>query len=162
MVIPSDCVPSCNITVNTGTVSQAPNRSRLWDTGWVLCLYVNAAFILCLCASTVEQSMWRLRAPLGFIVCGALVGVHAIESPVSLTEWESCDVGGLSDSDCGVFQAPLCYPGVCEESGQVDVFVKRIPAMTDPDNAPNVWFIQGGPGCSSDASKSLCCLQFIC
>ncbi|CAH0518921.1 unnamed protein product [Peronospora belbahrii] len=53
------------------------------------------------------------------------------------------------DAECAVFSAPLCYPGICEVpdcvNPTVDIFVKRIPAVSDPETARNVWLVQGGP-----------------
>ncbi|EGZ05933.1 hypothetical protein PHYSODRAFT_342129 [Phytophthora sojae] len=49
-----------------------------------------------------------------------------------------------------MYAAPLCHPGICETPDSaistVDVFVRRIPAANrQPDVAPNVWLVQGGP-----------------
>ncbi|EGZ16508.1 hypothetical protein PHYSODRAFT_501017 [Phytophthora sojae] len=88
-----------------------------------------------------------------------------------LNGWYPCsestfaDEGGSGDLDaeCAVYTAPLCYPGICETAdfidSTVDIFVKRVPALTDPDRATNVWLMQGGPGASSTASK--CCPSWI-
>ncbi|EGZ15172.1 hypothetical protein PHYSODRAFT_432169, partial [Phytophthora sojae] len=50
------------------------------------------------------------------------------------------------------YAAPLCHPGICETPDSaistVDVFVRRIPANRQPDVAPNVWLVQGGPSYS--------------
>eukprot|EP00644_Phytophthora_capsici_P006676 jgi/Phyca11/103524/e_gw1.8.569.1 len=59
-----------------------------------------------------------------------------------------------TDAECAVYNAPLCYPGVCETPEGVDstieVFVKRYPATVGkPKTARNVWFLEGGPGIST-------------
>ncbi|KAG1683004.1 hypothetical protein DVH05_009456 [Phytophthora capsici] len=59
-----------------------------------------------------------------------------------------------ADAECAVYNAPLCYPGVCETpegvEPTIEVFVKRYPAATgNPKTARNVWLLQGGPGISS-------------
>ncbi|POM63527.1 Serine protease family S33 [Phytophthora palmivora] len=36
----------------------------------------------------------------------------------------------------------------------LDIFVKRVPAVSDSETATNVWFMQGGPGASSTAMES--------
>ncbi|KAL3658221.1 hypothetical protein V7S43_016850 [Phytophthora oleae] len=94
----------------------------------------------------------------------------AILSPVSaaqthLNGWYPCsdytfsDQGApedLIEAECGIHNAPLCYPGICVSSETtVDIFVKRMLAASDSDNATNVWVLQGGPGYSSTAMESL-------
>ncbi|KAG1690611.1 hypothetical protein DVH05_027961 [Phytophthora capsici] len=59
-----------------------------------------------------------------------------------------------TDAECAVYNAPLCYPGLCETPKGVDstieVFVKRYPATVgNPKTARNVWFLEGGPGIST-------------
>ncbi|KAG1690617.1 hypothetical protein DVH05_027967 [Phytophthora capsici] len=59
-----------------------------------------------------------------------------------------------TDAECAVYNAPLCYPGLCETPEGVDstieVFVKRYPATVGkPKTARNVWFLEGGPGIST-------------
>lgn len=80
-----------------------------------------------------------------------------------LNGWYACseftfasDGASPSDAECAVYSAPLCYTGVCEDprARTVDIFVKRIAAVTDAATAPNVWFLQGGPGAGSTASTS--------
>ncbi|ETL85956.1 hypothetical protein L917_14560 [Phytophthora nicotianae] len=85
-----------------------------------------------------------------------------------LNGWYPCsdftfsDEGSSGDlvAECAMYNAPLCYPGICDSAEAsettVDIFVKRILAVNeDPDNATNVWVLQGGPGDSSTAMESL-------
>lgn len=63
-------------------------------------------------------------------------------------------------AECATYNAPLCYPGICESSdaseSTVDIFVKRMLATAvDPETTTNVWVLQGGPGDSSTAMESL-------
>ncbi|KAE8959849.1 hypothetical protein PR001_g23325 [Phytophthora rubi] len=93
--------------------------------------------------------------------------LSASSSSNDLNGWYPCsdftfaDEGssGGQDAECAVYTAPLCYPGICETAksidSTVDIFVKRVPAVSDPETATNVWLMQGGPGASSTASK--CC-----
>jgi hypothetical protein len=90
-------------------------------------------------------------------------------SSSGLNGWYPCsestfsDEGGSEnqDAECAVFAAPLCYPGVCDApeavGSTVDIFVKRVAALSDSETATNVWIMQGGPGASSTASTSLIC-----
>ncbi|GMF42045.1 unnamed protein product [Phytophthora fragariaefolia] len=70
------------------------------------------------------------------------------------------DEGGSEnqDAECAIYTAPLCYPSVCDTPDNVvstvDIFVKRLVAVTDSDAASNVWIMQGGPGASSTAMES--------
>uniref|UniRef100_H3HDC4 Uncharacterized protein n=1 Tax=Phytophthora ramorum TaxID=164328 RepID=H3HDC4_PHYRM len=87
-------------------------------------------------------------------------------SSSGLNGWYPCsestfsDEGGSEDQDaeCAVYSAPLCYPGICETpesvDSNVDIFVKRVPAVNASESAPNVWIMQGGPGASSTAMES--------
>lgn len=85
----------------------------------------------------------------------------------SLNGWYPCsdytfseqgDSTFSSSAECAIYNAPLCYPGICEDAtgGTLEVFVKRIPAYYNADTAANVWFLQGGPGASSVASTLSC------
>eukprot|EP00644_Phytophthora_capsici_P008988 jgi/Phyca11/525996/estExt2_fgenesh1_pm.C_PHYCAscaffold_60072 len=63
------------------------------------------------------------------------------------------------DAECAVYNAPLCYPGLCETpkdvASTIEVFVKRYPATTgNPKTARNVWLLQGGPGVSTVPMES--------
>lgn len=78
-----------------------------------------------------------------------------------LSGWFPCaeytfasDGSSIGAAECAIYTAPLCYEGICEDAGNAtaDIFVKRIEAALDADAAPNVWFLQGGPGASSTAS----------
>ncbi|KAF0686299.1 Aste57867_21905 [Aphanomyces stellatus] len=53
-----------------------------------------------------------------------------------------------SRAQCGTFAAPLCYPGVCTSSRNIDVFVKRIVG-SDSSTTKAIYILQGGPGASS-------------
>ncbi|KAE8986200.1 hypothetical protein PF005_g21739 [Phytophthora fragariae] len=87
-------------------------------------------------------------------------------SSSGLNGWYPCsestfsDEGGSGDQDaeCAVYTAPLCYPGICETpegvDSTVDIFVKRVVAVSGSDTATNVWIMQGGPGASSTAMES--------
>ncbi|KAK1929838.1 hypothetical protein P3T76_014684 [Phytophthora citrophthora] len=88
-------------------------------------------------------------------------------SSMGLNGWFSCSETTFSDEDgsanqnaeCAVYTAPLCYSGVCENpesvtTTSVDIFVKRIPALSDSDTATNVWIMQGGPGASSTGMET--------
>ncbi|KAE9343078.1 hypothetical protein PF008_g9851 [Phytophthora fragariae] len=92
--------------------------------------------------------------------------LSASSSSNDLNGWYPCsdftfaDEGssGGQDAECAVYTAPLCYPGICETAksidSTVDIFVKRVPAVSDPESATNVWLMQGGPGASSTAMES--------
>ncbi|KAG1706024.1 hypothetical protein DVH05_002586 [Phytophthora capsici] len=96
----------------------------------------------------------------------AAVAVSSITAKSSKTsvQWQSCPPAGIesgsagADAECAVYDAPLCYPGLCEAPEDVDptieVFVKRYPATTgNPKAARNVWILQGGMGISSDSME---------
>ncbi|ETK75407.1 hypothetical protein L915_17956 [Phytophthora nicotianae] len=101
----------------------------------------------------------------------ATVQVSAVSNTSShgdLNGWYPCydftfaDEGSSpgEDAECALYIAPLCYPGICEtpdniESTKVEIFVKRMLATSgNPETAPNVWLMQGGPGYSSTAMES--------
>ncbi|OWY91928.1 Serine protease [Phytophthora megakarya] len=80
-----------------------------------------------------------------------------------LNGWYPCSNYTISepsntrDAECASYMAPLCYPGICNASDIADptigLFVKRYLATSgDPQNATNVWLLQGGPGSSSTGS----------
>jgi pimeloyl-ACP methyl ester carboxylesterase len=86
----------------------------------------------------------------------------------TLNGWYPCADYTFSDegssgevaADCAMYNAPLCYPGICDASAAqdktVDIFVKRVLAVEGcAENATNVWVLQGGPGDSSTAMESL-------
>ncbi|RMX62534.1 hypothetical protein DD238_008403 [Peronospora effusa] len=60
----------------------------------------------------------------------------------------------VQKAECAFYKAPLCYPGICEAPAHVHstvkVFVKRIPAVRNPENAFNFWLLQE----KSDVSAS--------
>ncbi|CAK4071566.1 unnamed protein product [Aphanomyces euteiches] len=61
-------------------------------------------------------------------------------------------------STCASFEAPLCYPGLCDSSKSVNVYAKRIEATSPPPPGQRptaVWFLQGGPGESSYVMDTL-------
>ncbi|TYZ68732.1 hypothetical protein PybrP1_008892 [[Pythium] brassicae (nom. inval.)] len=87
----------------------------------------------------------------------------ANSTAAELNGWYPCseftfadDGTSPSDAECAVYTAPLCYAGVCEDprARTVDIFVKRIAATAGAATAPNVWFLQGGPGAGSTAMES--------
>lgn len=93
-------------------------------------------------------------------------GTTMVMSIYELNGWYPCseftfkDEGETShqDAECAVYTAPLCYPGICATppsiDSTVDIFVKRVAADIDAQNATNVWLMQGGPGASSSAMES--------
>ncbi|OWZ07850.1 Serine protease [Phytophthora megakarya] len=96
------------------------------------------------------------------IVAALVSAATKIPSSHKLNGWYPCSEYTFSEdgsstgqtAQCAVYKAPLCYPGICEipedVDPQVDIFVKRLPAITaNPKIASNVWLIQGGPGYSS-------------
>lgn len=76
-------------------------------------------------------------------------------SSTQLNGWYPCNVFTFNQvnysmiAECAIYNAPMCYAGVCEtaNSETLEVFVKRIQA-TSPSST-NVWLLQGGPGSSS-------------
>ncbi|EEY58834.1 serine protease family S33, putative [Phytophthora infestans T30-4] len=85
-----------------------------------------------------------------------------------LNGWYVCsdltfsDEGSTGDlvAECAMYNAPLCYPGICDASEAsektIEIFVKRMLAVDgDIESATNVWVLQGGPGDSSTAMESL-------
>lgn len=119
----------------------------------------------------------RLRAATALLSASALVALllrptmaqntttsTTTSQQQQLNGWYSCseytfadDGSSPSDAECAVYTAPLCYPGVCTDAKArtVEIFIKRIPAVANADTAPNVWFLQGGPGAGSTASTSI-------
>ncbi|KAE9267433.1 hypothetical protein PR003_g31776, partial [Phytophthora rubi] len=105
---------------------------------------------------------------LSHLIAVAMVVAHTSATSNStikgdLNGWYPCadsDEGSSSqDAECAVYNAPLCYPSICEApksaNPKVDIFFKRIPATTgDPEMAPNVWLLQGGPGDSSSGLEA--------
>ncbi|OWZ08915.1 hypothetical protein PHMEG_00018470 [Phytophthora megakarya] len=107
----------------------------------------------------------KLPFTLAWATIAIAQSTHALKSKVTskseLNGWYSCSDHTFSDqgsssgqlAECAIYNAPLCYPGICKTPASVDptieVFVKRFPASTDPKTASNVWFLQGGPGYSS-------------
>eukprot|EP00644_Phytophthora_capsici_P019187 jgi/Phyca11/132410/e_gw1.161.9.1 len=106
------------------------------------------------------------------LVAVAVSPITAKSSKTSV-QWKSCPQytvtsqtpassgSGSADADaeCAVYNAPLCYPGLCETPKGVDstieVFVKRYPATVgNPKTARNVWLLQGGSGLSSVTMES--------
>ncbi|KAG1689039.1 hypothetical protein DVH05_002923 [Phytophthora capsici] len=105
----------------------------------------------------------------------AAVAVSPItaKSSKSSVQWKSCPQYTVTsqtpassgsgsagtDAECAIYNAPLCYPGLCETPEGVDstieVFVKRYPATAgNPKTARNVWLLQGGPGISTVPMES--------
>jgi hypothetical protein len=107
----------------------------------------------------------RLAISLAAVISAASA-VSTSSAGSGLNGWYPCsestfaEDGGTGDqnAECAVYTAPLCYPGVCEApesvDSTVDIFVKRLVAVSDADTATNVWLLQGGPGASSTASTS--------
>ncbi|KAL3656249.1 hypothetical protein V7S43_018897 [Phytophthora oleae] len=107
-----------------------------------------------------------------FLAAIAISPVTAKSSKTSI-EWKSCPQytvtsetpassgsgSSSEDAECAVYNAPLCYPGVCETPEDVEptieVFVKRFPATVgNPKTARNVWLLEGGPGISTVPMES--------
>jgi hypothetical protein len=95
----------------------------------------------------------------------AMAGVSLLSAAVAadqLNGWYPCaeytfaeDGSSIGAAECAIFNAPLCYDGLCDNAANatVEIFFKRIQGIQD--DLPNVWFLQGGPGASSTASESL-------
>ncbi|KAK1941814.1 hypothetical protein P3T76_006878 [Phytophthora citrophthora] len=115
----------------------------------------------------------RMRFYHAILLAAVAVSPITAKSKKASIQWKSCpqytvtsetpaSSGSESpseDAECAVYNAPLCYPGVCETPEGVDstieVFVKRYPATVgNPKTARNVWLLQGGPGISSVSSES--------
>uniref|UniRef100_M4BWP7 AB hydrolase-1 domain-containing protein n=1 Tax=Hyaloperonospora arabidopsidis (strain Emoy2) TaxID=559515 RepID=M4BWP7_HYAAE len=101
------------------------------------------------------------------LVCLVLLLAIVSAKKAELNGWYPCSDNTFSDegsstggiAECAVYKAPLCYPGICETppsvDSTVDIFVKQFPAtFEDPAIATNVWFVQGGPGCSSTSLET--------
>ncbi|DBA05085.1 TPA: hypothetical protein N0F65_000773 [Lagenidium giganteum] len=66
-------------------------------------------------------------------------------------------------AECAIAKMPLCHnKDICTDASdrKIDVFFKRIRAI-GPVVAPNVWFLQGGPGAASPAMESAMAQMFI-
>ncbi|KAL3668520.1 hypothetical protein V7S43_006604 [Phytophthora oleae] len=104
------------------------------------------------------------------VILLAAIAISPITAKSSKTsiQWKSCpqytvtsqtpassgSASSSEDAECAIYNAPLCYPGLCETPKGVDstieVFVKRFPATVgNPKTARNVWLLQGGPGIST-------------
>lgn len=110
--------------------------------------------------------MVRVDLSLSLLLSAVASSASAVNTS-ALNGWYACndltfsDEGSVSDStnaECAIYNAPLCHTGICDDSNDqtVSVFFKRILASTNVSSAPNVWFLQGGPGASSTASTCLC------
>ncbi|EQC42593.1 hypothetical protein SDRG_00322 [Saprolegnia diclina VS20] len=99
---------------------------------------------------------------------GLFAPALALAAATSPTEWHPCplysDVGTAAKhktyeaqynftAECIEMSAPVCYPGVCEGSETLTLFLKRIPATHPTTPAKAVWLMQGGPGAPSDAME---------
>ncbi|POM76232.1 Serine protease family S33 [Phytophthora palmivora] len=99
-----------------------------------------------------EMPAFNLTIPIEYL--------HDLNGWYPCSESTFADEGGSSNqnAECAVYTAPLCYPGICKTPNSVDstvdIFVKRVPAVSDSETATNVWFMQGGPGASSTAMES--------
>ncbi|GMF31870.1 unnamed protein product [Phytophthora fragariaefolia] len=102
------------------------------------------------------------------VAVAVLIDSSTVRAKSKLNGWYPCseftfsDEGSAGDfvAECAMYNAPLCYPGICKNSDAaettVDVFVKRMLATTgDPETTTNAWVLQGGPGDSSTAMESL-------
>ncbi|KAK1933723.1 hypothetical protein P3T76_011937 [Phytophthora citrophthora] len=98
------------------------------------------------------------------LILSVFSSVSAVKT--QLNGWYPCSDYTFSDegvpedlikAECGTYNAPLRYPGICDSTSEttVDIFVKRILASNNSDTATNVWVLQGGPGYSSTAMESL-------
>ncbi|EGZ11879.1 hypothetical protein PHYSODRAFT_517902, partial [Phytophthora sojae] len=82
-----------------------------------------------------------------------------------LNGWYPCAEFTFSDdgtstgqnAECAVYTAPMCYPGICDplesDNSKMDIFVKRLPAVSNADNATNVWVLTGGLGRASTSRE---------
>ncbi|KDO22375.1 hypothetical protein SPRG_11327 [Saprolegnia parasitica CBS 223.65] len=99
---------------------------------------------------------------------GLFAPALALAAATSPNEWHPCplysDVGTAAEhkqyeasynftAECIELSAPVCYPGVCEGSKTLTLFLKRIPATHPTTPAKAVWLMQGGPGAASDAME---------
>ncbi|KAK1941806.1 hypothetical protein P3T76_006870 [Phytophthora citrophthora] len=93
------------------------------------------------------------------------------KSNKTFIQWKSCPLytvtsetpassgSGSAGAEYATYNAPLCYPGLCETpvgiDSTIEVFVKRYPATTgNPKTARNVWLLEGGPGTSTVPMES--------
>ncbi|KAL3668545.1 hypothetical protein V7S43_006628 [Phytophthora oleae] len=104
------------------------------------------------------------------VILLAAIAISPLTAKSSKTsiQWKSCpqytvtsqtpassgSASSSEDAECAIYNAPLCYPGLCKTPKGVDstieVFVKRFPATVgNPKTARNVWLLQGGPGIST-------------
>ncbi|OQR86715.1 serine protease family S33 [Achlya hypogyna] len=109
----------------------------------------------------------QLRRWLATALAAAVAAEHWRSVEITSTGWRRCSPNTIpfdpSDADddddlarrergaalpaeCNTFTVPLCYPGVCDATMTLPVFVKRIAS---PTATRAVWVMDGGPGCSS-------------
>ncbi|KAF0686135.1 Aste57867_22100 [Aphanomyces stellatus] len=71
--------------------------------------------------------------------------------PFQTAEDKAHDDPDATPAECADVKMPLCFPGVCDSTKEINVFVKRLLATSVPvDKKPRaMWMIQGGPGFGS-------------
>jgi hypothetical protein len=123
-----------------------------------------------LCCNHPSLSIMRLARAL-LLAAAALLSsvVQSADDKPQVDGWYECtavtfaeqlpsdpsDAASLNGAaQCATFKAPLCHTGVCKDTNnkQIDVFVKRIKSSVGGASAPNIFFLQGGPGSASPAS----------
>ncbi|KAE9065496.1 hypothetical protein PF005_g28875, partial [Phytophthora fragariae] len=89
---------------------------------------------------------------------GLTMAIFQVSASDQLDGWYPCAEYTFSDegtssgqkAECAIYMAPMCYPGICDspksQDSKVDIFVKRLPAVSVAEKATNVWLIEGGPG----------------
>ncbi|ETW05851.1 hypothetical protein H310_03512 [Aphanomyces invadans] len=71
--------------------------------------------------------------------------------PFETAEDQAHDDPNATPAECADVALPLCYPGVCDSTKTISVFVKRLLAAKPPADkqARALWMVQGGPGFGS-------------
>ncbi|KAK1941828.1 Sorting nexin MVP1 [Phytophthora citrophthora] len=126
-----------------------------------------------LAGSSARHQTTKMRFLRVILLAGITVSPVTAQSNKTAIQWKSCPqftvtsqtpIGSGSgsasaDAECVTYNAPLCYPGLCETpegaDSTIEVFVKRYPATVgNPKTARNVWLLEGGPGISTVPMES--------
>ncbi|KAF0691216.1 Aste57867_17516 [Aphanomyces stellatus] len=75
---------------------------------------------------------------------------HAMQGPQLLDgdSWREAQIELPTHAECAKFTAPLCYEDVCNSNKTIDLFVKRIRALTNTTKK-GIFIMDGGPGAAS-------------
>ncbi|RHY23243.1 hypothetical protein DYB32_009262 [Aphanomyces invadans] len=75
--------------------------------------------------------------------------------PFETAEDQAHDDPNATPAECADVALPLCYPGVCDSTKTISVFVKRLLAAKPPADkqARALWMVQGGPGFGSPSDN---------